>query len=72
MGDVIDSTLMHINDLPIPIPIESFHSRGQHLRKFIATKGKVCIRKSVQHPRDWFGTSIWPPFHSFGTPIWPL
>ena len=21
MGDVIDSTLMHINDLPIPIPL---------------------------------------------------
>ena len=29
MGDVIDSTLMHINDLPIPIPIPlPIHQRG--------------------------------------------
>ena len=28
MGDVIDSTLMHINDLPIPIPI---HQQGLSL-----------------------------------------
>ena len=27
MGDVIDSTLMHINDLPIPIPLP-IHQRG--------------------------------------------
>ena len=25
--------------------IECFHSRGQHLRKFIGTKEIVCIRK---------------------------
>ena len=29
MGDVIDSTLMHINDLPIPIPKPlPIHQRG--------------------------------------------
>ena len=30
MGDVIDSTLLHINNLPIPIPI---HQRGLNLMK---------------------------------------
>ena len=49
---------------------ECFHSRGQHLCKFIGTKGSVCIRR-VQLPEDCFGTPTWPPFHCFGTPIWP-
>ena len=53
------------------LPIECFHSRGQHLRKFIRTKESVCIRNGVQLPQDWFGTTTWPPFHCFGTPIWP-
>ena len=29
----------------IQLPIECFHSRGQHLCKFIGTKESVCIRK---------------------------
>ena len=29
-------------------------------------------KKTVQLPKDWFGTPTWPPFHCFGTPIWPL
>ena len=29
-----------------PMYIERFHSRGQHLCKFIGTKESVCIRKS--------------------------
>ena len=41
-----------------------FHSRGQHLCKFIGTKESV-------YPQDWFGTQTWPPFHCFGTQIWP-
>ena len=48
-----------------PMYIERFHSRGQHLCKFIGT------RERVQRPKDWFGTPTWPPFHCSGTPIWP-
>ena len=47
--------------------VECFHSRGQHLCKFIGTKESIYIRG----PEDWFGTRTWPPFHCFGTPIWP-
>ena len=44
-------------------PIERFHSRGQHLCKFIGTrrpavkKESVCIRKEFN-----FGTPTWPPW----------
>ena len=51
--------------------IECFHSRGQHLCKFIGTKEIVLHKKRVQLPEDWFGTPTWPPFHCFGTPTWP-
>ena len=50
--------------------IECFHSRGQHICKFIGKK-KRLHKKRVQLPEDWFGTPTWPPFHCFGTPIWP-
>ena len=50
--------------------IECFHSRGQHLCKFIGTKESVC-KERIQLRQDWFGTPTWPPFHCFGTPIWP-
>ena len=30
--------------------IECFHSRGQHLCKFIGTKESVCIRKEFNSP----------------------
>ena len=36
----------HINISKHHKKIERFHSRGQHLCKFIGTKGMVCIRKS--------------------------
>ena len=32
-------------------PIECFHSRGQHLCKFIETKESVCIRKEFNSHR---------------------
>ena len=32
-------------------PIECFHSRGQHLCKFIKTKESVCIRKEFNSHR---------------------
>ena len=35
-------------------------------------KRKRLFKKRVQLPRDWFGTSTWPPFHCFGTQLWPL
>ena len=74
--DVIWSVLMRRNWTPSKISqivfVECFHSRGQHLFKFIRTKESICItEKRVQLPRDWFGTPTWPPFRCFGTPIWP-
>ena len=51
--------------------IECFHSRGQHLCKFIRTKESVCIRKEFNSQRIGLKKPTWPPFHCFGTPIWP-
>ena len=36
-------------------PIECFHSRGQHLCKFIGTKESVCIRKEFSSQRTGLG-----------------
>ena len=36
-------------------PIECFHSRGQHLCKFIGTKGSVCKRKEFNSQRTGLG-----------------
>ena len=36
-------------------PIECFHSRGQHLCKFIGTKEVVCIRKEFNSHRVGLG-----------------
>ena len=38
-----------------PWLIESFHSRGQHLCKFIGTKQSVCIRKEFNSQRIGLG-----------------
>ena len=35
--------------------IECFHSRGQHLCKFIETKESVCIRKEFNSQRTGLG-----------------
>ena len=53
------------------ISIECFHSRGQHLCKFIGTKESVCIRKEFNPHKIGSGHHIWPRFYCFGTPIWP-
>ena len=51
--------------------IECFHSRGQHLCKFIATKESVCIRKEFNSQRTGLGHQhgrrdvMWK--HSVGT-----
>ena len=37
------------------ISIECFHSRGQHLCKFIGTKGSVCMRKELNSQRIGLG-----------------
>ena len=58
----------HFHNIAIEC-IECFHSRGQHLCKFIGTKESVCIRKEFNSQRFFFGTPTWPPFHCFGTPI---
>ena len=51
------------------LSIECFHSRGQHLCKFIGTK-KRLHKKRVQLPKDWIGTPTWPLFivlgHQYG------
>ena len=54
------------------VTVERFHSRGQHLCKFIGTKESVCIRKEFNSQRIGLGHQYaWPPFHCFGAPIWP-
>ena len=37
------------------VSIECFHSRGQHLYKFIGTKESVCIRKEFNSQRIGLG-----------------
>ena len=36
-------------------PIECFHSRGQHLCKFLGTKEIICIRKESNSQRIGLG-----------------
>ena len=52
----------------------AFHSRGQHLWKFIGTKESVCIRKEFNPQRIGLGhqhgrrlTLIWPPWRHVKT-----
>ena len=40
-----------VGSLGIVPKIECFHSRGQHLCKFIGTKESVCIRKEFNSQR---------------------
>ena len=48
------ATLKGQHNKKIYIPyIECFHSRGQHLCKFIETKESVCIRKELNS--HWIG-----------------
>ena len=49
--------------------IECFHSRDQHLCKFIGTKESVYIRKEF-NSTGLVWDSTWPPFYCFGTPTW--
>jgi len=39
-------------------PLECFHSRGQHLCKFIRTKESVCIRKEFNSHRAVWDTNM--------------
>ena len=52
--------------------IECFHSRGQHLRKFIGTKESVCIRKEFNSQRISLGHQHGRCFivlgHQYGRP----
>ena len=46
--------------------MERFHSRGQHLCKFIGTN--ECLhKKRVQFLQDCFGTPTWPPWRHLKT-----
>ena len=40
------------------IPIECFHSRGQHICKFIGTKESVCIRKEFNSQGSVWDTNM--------------
>ena len=44
MGDVIDSTTMHINDLPIPTPIPTGLNFAQALLLLLLSFGKIKNR----------------------------
>ena len=57
-------------------PIECFHSRGQHLCKFIGTKDSLCTRKEFnshrtgfghQHGRRFIVLGHWPPWRHVKT-----
>ena len=39
----------------VNLRIECFHSRGQHICKFIGTKERVCIRKEFNSQRTGLG-----------------
>ena len=51
--------------------IERFHSRGQHLCKFIETKEIVCIRKEFNCDRTGLGHQYGRRFIFLENPIWP-
>ena len=42
---------IHLKEFSGFPPIQCFHSRGQHLSKFIGTKESVCIRKEFNSNR---------------------
>ena len=51
MGDVMDSTLMHINDLPIPIPIHQKRSKMLKYDYSYMQKNR-CTEKQENEPKD--------------------
>ena len=53
----------------LKLPILCFHSRGQHLCKFIGTEESVYIRKEFNSHRTCLGPKHGPA--PFGTQIWP-
>ena len=55
MGDVMDSTLMHINDLPIPIPIPiPIHQKRSKMLKYDYSymQKNRCTEKQENEPKD--------------------
>ena len=50
----------------VPFSIECFHSRGQHLCKFIETKESVCIRKEFNSHGAGLGHQHGPSLIVFG------
>ena len=60
MGDVMDSTLMHINDLPIPIPIPiPIHQKRSKMLKYDYSymQKNRCTEKQENEPKDKKGMS---------------
>ena len=51
----LSDVLATVASLDLKVPIECFHSRGQHLCKFIRTKERVCIRKEFNSHRIGLG-----------------
>ena len=52
--------------------IECFHSRGQHLCKFIGTKESVCIRKEFNSHRTGLGHQHGRRFIVLGQLFWDI
>ena len=77
-----DSGCSSFNEAILQMPfnslqsIECFHSRGQHLCKFIETKESVCIRKEFNSHRTGLGHQHGGRFivlgHQHGRHLWPV
>ena len=63
--------LQHINFNRKNWLLESFHSLGQHLCKFIGTKESIYIRKEFNSQRIGLEHQHGRRLIVFGTPIWP-
>ena len=61
----------HFPVFTVSLPIECFHSRGQHLCKFIGKKESVCIRKEFKSHKTGLGHQHGRRFIVLGHPIWP-
>ena len=55
MATLVKGCTSSHNALRFKQTIECFHSRGQHLCKFIGTKENVCIRKEFNSQRIGLG-----------------
>ena len=68
----ISRDVVHVSHVGLPKHlIECFHSRGQDLSKFIATKESVYIRKEFNFYGIYLENQHGGHFIVLGTPRWP-